>query len=227
MKYFILMVTAFLAVIPQTAKADSMRNLKVTRISISFLPNDGSGDNASVVIQGRGTSIKGIAGTGCFEWCGLFNTFAPGSSLRPNISFFGIDGFSSIKMDTRTLNPEFFGIGTSSIFALKAFRFPTGAVVPSFTVRIPASIPGPWQGTTQFGAQFIRFHLNLPPHGQLALTFTATIGPNGLPAYEFSSGRYIAIVTPEPGTLALAILGLTGIGTIVRKRARKARIVSL
>jgi PEP-CTERM motif len=221
MKYLLLTITALLAFIPQHANADSIRNLKVTKLTISFLPNDGSGDNAFFSLNARETSIQGVAGTGCFAWCGLFNTFAPGSVLRPSISFFGIDGFFSVKMDTRTLNPDSFGIGSSSILALKGFRFPAGAVVPSFTVHIPATIPGPWSGIAQFGAQFIRFHLDLPAKGQLALTFTSTIGPNGLPAYEFTSGKYIAMVSPEPGTLALAAIGLAGIGTLRKKRRSK------
>jgi PEP-CTERM motif len=220
MKSVFLSIVALLTFIPLNAHADSIRSLKVTKLSISFLPNDGSGDNAYFSLQARGTSITGVGGTGCFEWCGIFNTFAPGSTLRPSISFFGIDGFFSVKMDTRSLNPDSFAIGTSSILALKAFRFPAGAVVPSFTVHVPAKLAGPLQGVTQFGAQFVRFRLNLPPNAQLALTFTSTIGPDGSPAYEFSSGKFISMVTPEPGTLALAAIGLAGISGLVRNRSR-------
>ena len=218
MKSFTCTLITVVALLGHTANADSIRNFKINNVSISFGLNDGSGNNAAFSLMGAGISITGTGGTGCFEWCGIDNFFAPGASLTPSIPFFGFDNISTLKIGGTSFNPDASTMGSSSILALKAFNFPTGAVVPSFSVLIPATFTGPVRGLAGNGSQVIQFRLHLPS-GKLALTFSSTVGLDGLPAYQFSTGTYIAVV-PEPGTLALGTVGLIGIAFMVKARGR-------
>jgi hypothetical protein len=210
---------AVVALLGQSANADSIHNFKINHVSISFGLNDGSGDNATFSLVGPGISITGVGGTGCFSWCGIDNFFAPGASLTPSIPFIGFDTISTLKIGGVSFNPDASTMGSSSILALKGFNFPTGAVVPSFTVVIPAAFTGPVQGLAGNGSQVIQFRLHLAS-GKLALTFNGVVGLDGLPAYQFSTGTYIAVV-PEPGTLALAAVGIFGIALMLKARARR------
>jgi len=219
MKHVAWALLLVVALLSQSVKADSVRHFKITRVSISFFVNDGAGDNASFSLKGPGTSIAGFGGTGCFAWCGLFTTFAPGSSITPNIPFMAMNSLSRMKVGGHTFDAfaDSSNMSTSLIVALKGFKFPAGAVVPSFTVHVPAKIPIPWNGVAGTGADFLHFRLNLPP-AQLVLTFKSGIGLDGSLGYQFASGRYVSVVTPETGTLALVALGLGCLAALLRRR---------
>jgi PEP-CTERM motif len=218
MKLFTCTLITVVALVGQNANADSIRNFKINNVSIGFGLNDGGGGNAIFSLKGPLISISGAGGTGC-DWCNITNFFSPGASLTPSIPFFGFDTISTLKIGGVSFDPALSSMGSSSIFALKGFNFPAGAVLPSFSVLIPATFTGPVAGVAGNGSQFIQFRLHLPA-GKLALTFTSAIDLDGLPAYQLSTGSYIAVV-PEPGTLALAAVGLLGIALMLKARARK------
>lgn len=194
----------------QCVYADSV-TLSLRGASILIFPNI-SGDNTAFAFIGPGVSISGGGSAVCDNWCNVGLLFRPGSRLTPDVGLLGFafsQGFVEIGGRTESVATLFNSSITSS-----SFNFPTNGQ-KTFTISVFAFITPEIRGRTETGKVF-----NLEvPRAKLRLTFVYNPFGNG---YEFSKGKFIAGVVPEPGTLGLMGWGLAGIiGAVLRKRGFK------
>jgi len=173
-----------------------------TSVSIFLSPNDGSGDNFSFGVQGRGYLLIGEGGVP-YDFFNFEHNYLPGSVFGGETDTFFSSGFLQTKTQFYTVNWE---PGTLTV---SDFTFPpngkpfTVGVVLSFTASgivadtgLPISASGSQRGHMSF-------------------------------AYDRDAGAYYAVggftSTPEPGTWILFGSGLLGIAAIARKQIRVAR----
>jgi len=186
----VLLLLGSLMCVP-AARADSLS------VRYHFIANDGSGDNASSLIVGPGTSIATGGGTGC-EWCFVGTFFNPGTTLNPSINYVGFGSFFfKGTFQGTTIDSNYFGVGSTTLTA-GSFTFPPFVEGSTFTITVPASM-----GTINIFNGTQVFPFTVKP-GQLRLTFAF-----GGQQYWFQSGLYT--VTPEPQTLVLLASGVLAI----------------
>jgi hypothetical protein len=198
MRYFQLALAILCAATLQPAHADPISVAQATRASMFMLPNSGLGDNLVFTFTGPGLDISGIGGMGCFDWC----------SGQP------------IPADTPTV--------TSQIFIAVFTRALVGGVEYSPTGEIGGETPfdefGGLEPVTRIGVgagdTFKEFDLILP-NSTWTLNFAPGTDQEGNPTIAFTNGAFLAeapLATPEPGTIALMLIGTAGIGWVARRR---------
>lgn len=194
------------------ASADTIRTVNVQQTSFVFLPNDGSGDNASLQLNSPGTMIFSIAGTNCFDWCTPFTLEAPGSQLSPGTDIF-FDGLVQATIRGKSFDLDSSGIFPASLIPQSTIFFPTNG--ESFTVSLPASLTSPLTMSLSDGSTALLY----TSKGTLTLNFSFIPGSNGAPSgYLFSKASFSAIgAVPEPASMTLMLTGLGVIGVFWRK----------
>jgi hypothetical protein len=162
-------------------------------------PNDGSGDNVFFSLIGPGTSITGIGGMACIDWC--FGPIPDLNSVSTSQVFISL--FINTKIGGTVYDPN--------TLSICCFFSPSGDLNGSAT----GSVGG--QGT------FTQFNLTLPGGGGWNLSFDFFPASGDSPAYyQFVSGTFTAgtppAPVPEPGTLGFMATGLTGLVGVVRRK---------
>jgi hypothetical protein len=216
MKCFPWVVVLLFAAFTPRVYANSVSTFNITQVTIAFGANI-AGDNAFFSLTGPGTSITGV-GTALCGWCFIDTPFSPGSSLTPSIKMF-FDTLDSITLGGQSYNPGSSSLNTSLIAECCSFRFPTNGR-RTFTVRLPAGVFGPFRGEAGNRSSSFPFKLQTPNNGKFVLTFDFSPAQKG---YQFSQGRFIEAVVPEPGTLGLVAIGLASL--IGLKRRGKDAVV--
>lgn len=155
----------------------------------------------------------------------------------------GVSGTSGLSVPGWDINP--YSAVTGSSFNLwgpttTTWLSPSGVVGGTYTLAEGTSIgaagayfrPG---GATNVGLQVTLNDSNLfgfrftneatgaTNYGWIEVTFGSTVGSRAITgyAYDNAGGAVLAGVVPEPGTVALMLAGLAGVGAAAR-RARKA-----
>jgi len=174
------------------AQADSILNLNITYVTASMGPNSGSGDNISFTLIGPGTTITGIAGMQCIEWC---------SGPIPDLSSVGtsqvfISNFLSATVAGVSYDPN------NDIFLQCCLFSSSGLLNPSVS------------GFVGEGESFKLVNFTLPGAGSWNLQFDFTPPNGGSPGfYQFIGGTFTAGTppspVPEPGTLGFVATGVT------------------
>jgi PEP-CTERM motif len=186
--------------------------ISITQALVSIGPNEGSGDNVSSTMGGRGTFISGGGGASC-DFCGGSNFFLPGQSVSASVGFIApLEFLSTVQIGGITFDPNDVTFG-SAFISSGTIRFPAETNTPPiFTIILPASFSEVHGATTNQ-------QLTLAIHsGELVLSFDLMSPSAGATAsYFYSSGEFIT--TPEPGTLVLLATGLAVVGSLLRRRA--------
>jgi hypothetical protein len=184
------------SLLPASAFADS--------ITIGLAPNDGSGDNFGFQLQGAGYSVMGGGGLPYDNFNAGPPGYAPGSEVNiagPIFFDFGLAtiGSSSVEVDfglgSLSASPITLPTNGQSFTGLVDISF--GASGTLFTTGQPISVSGDAQGYITFD------YINGGYYPEsLELTGVGQVTP--------------ALLTPEPGTLALIGTGLLGIFACTR-----------
>ncbi len=185
-----LMIAILLVGTVSSAHADPIPTYQVTLATMHMVPNT-VGDNIRFAFTGPGVEITGIAGMGCFDWC----TGQP------------------IPLDTPTATSEIFLSTLETLTLGGTSFFPTAAFVGrSFFDTAGGLVPS----TTFFPADATTLvKVTLPTNGGWSFNFASTTDQSGNPAMSFVDGTFSAeapVVTPEPATLGLMLVGSAGLG---------------
>jgi hypothetical protein len=213
MKRLLLATATLVVCFAQCAYAGSIQTINIRQVNLDIFPNDGSGENVGFSFTSPNTLIDGIAGTDCFDWCGIADSLPPGSTLGPSSGLF-FDSLQHVTIGGKSFDSESSFIFNSSINPAGTVFFPTDG--NDFTVTIPASLDSPLTLLLSNGKTVL---VNIPA-GQLTLTFGFSPAQGDIPAtYFFSQGSYVATTaTPEPGSFLLLGTGLVGVLGAARKK---------
>jgi hypothetical protein len=204
MNFLRLAMAILFAVCAQCSYADSIHTFQITQATMQMGPNDGSGDNLSFTFTGPGLTITGIGGMGCIEWCSgqpIYDLSSVGTSQ------IFITGFTTATIGGISYDPN--TLAFASLF--DAF----GGLNASTT------------GFVGEGDTFTQFRITAPTNGGWNLNFAYVQANGDTPAYYyFTDGEFSAnarVVTPEPGTVSLMLVGLAGIAGIAKRKVSYCR----
>ena len=191
MKRFLWVAPILFVVISASAFADTL---------ILFSPNDGSGENFSIVRRGGGATILIEGGTSFF----FFGTdpYAPGTMMGGQADIF----FAYGSIQSGGISHDLaFNSGTGTLF-LSTFTLPTNGKDFTVRVRLDFSMSATVADTGQ--------PLNVTGGSLGTLTFHFIDG-----SYYADSGGFSQL-TPEPSTLGLMGTGLISMLALARKKLR-------
>ena len=193
-------VLAFVVLAPY-ARADSILTINITYVTAFMGPNNGSGDNISFTLIGPGTTITGIAGMACFNWCS--GPIPDLNSVATSQIF--VSSFLSATVGGVTYDPN-------SDISLQCCLFSSSG-----------GLNGSVSGFVGEGQTFKLLNLTLPSGGGWNLKFDFFPASGGSSAYyQFVSGSFTAgtppAPVPEPSTLAYVASGLAGVVAFVRRK---------
>jgi hypothetical protein len=199
MKLALRIIPIVFVLISTTAFADTIReNLDA---SVGIGPNQGFGDNVAVRLFGQGVSIFAEGGTplGFFDCC---DPYFPGDqALGPTTIFWDTAG---LQIGSTGYDFDQFDLFPTDLAPFPSITFPTNG--KDFTVTVPGwawELDGTIIPPTDCPSSGCNFSFLSKP-GNLSFSFS------------FFDGAYFAgpasFTVPEPGTLALLVIGIGAVG---------------